>query len=350
MTKVFLKDHTTFKIGGPAGDFVEVKNQKELVDAISSAINKKLPIFILGGGSNILLSDAGFDGTVIKIATTGIRYVADGMSVRVVAEAGESWDGLVADTVARGLFGLENLSGIPGTVGAAPIQNIGAYGVEVKDTIEWVEVLDKQTLETKRLSHADCQFAYRHSFFKTPPGKSLVVLRVCFLLKKNGTLNLVYKDIGEYGLKNNIEKFTLITLRQAILEIRKSKFPDLTQYGTAGSFFKNPIICQEHYDGLKKHWPNLPGFPMITSGASYPLVKVPLAWILDNICGLKGTREGTVGLFQNQPLVLTNFGGSTAKEVTDFSKKITALVLEKTGISIEPEVEYISYIGGSIEP
>lgn len=356
-----LKDHTTFKIGGPAKRFVEVATLSDLVSAVASARDTQTPILILGGGSNILVSDQGFDGTVIKIATTGIRYVADGMSVRVVAEAGESWDGLVADTVARGLFGLENLSGIPGTVGAAPIQNIGAYGVEVKDTIEWVEVLDKHTLETKRLSHADCQFAYRHSFFKTPPGKSLVVLRVCFLLKKNGTLNLVYKDIGEYGLKNNIEKFTLITLRQAILEIRKSKFPDLTQYGTAGSFFKNPIICQEHYDGLKKHWPNLPGFPVDAEqrgtnadqcgrNSNIVLVKVSLAWILDTVCGLKGTREGNVGLFQNQPLVLTNFGGAMAKEVSNFAKKVTELVLEKTGISIEPEVECISCISGSVEP
>lgn len=352
MKDVLLKNYATFKIGGPAGDFVEVKSERELVMAISQANKKKLPILILGGGSNMLVSDAGFAGVVIKMLFKGIRYEEAGDFVRTIVEAGESWDGVVADTVARGLYGLENLSGIPGTVGASPIQNIGAYGAEVKDTIEWVEVLDKHTLKMKRLLNTECQFAYRHSFFKTTEGRSLIVLRACFLLKKNGVLNLAYKDIGEYGVKNNIKDFSLATLREAVLEIRKGKFPDLSHYGTAGSFFKNPIICKEHYDGLKKHWPNLPGFlleakgsptsPRLRGTSKLEAIKVPLAWILDNVCGLKGSREGNVGLFQNQPLVLTNFGGATAQEVSDFAQKITKIVFEKTGIQIEPEVEIVS--------
>ncbi|MEN9614029.1 MAG: hypothetical protein RLZZ347_336 [Candidatus Parcubacteria bacterium] len=341
MSLVFLKEHTTFKIGGPAGEFVVASSEAELLSAVARAQKNNTPILILGGGSNMLVSDEGFAGVVVQMALKGIRYAEKGDLVRAIVEAGESWDGLVADTVAQGLYGLENLSGIPGTVGASPIQNIGAYGAEVKDTIEWVEVLDKHTLKVKRLSNADCQFAYRHSFFKTPEGRALVVLRVCFLLKKNGVLNLAYKDIGEYGVRKNIMDFSLATLREAILEIRKGKFPDLTKFGTAGSFFKNPIISQEQYESLKIKWPNLPGFPLSTINYQLLTFKIPLAWILDNVCGLKGTREGNVGLFQNQPLVLTNFGGATAQEVSDFAQKIIKIVFEKTGITIEPEVERI---------
>lgn len=337
-----LKNHTTFKIGGRAQDFILVNTEVELVGVLDQAKKKNAPVLILGGGSNMLVSDSGFSGTVIKVALKGIRYEERDDVVQAIAEAGESWDYFVADTVARGLFGLENLSGIPGTVGASPIQNIGAYGAEVKDTIEWVEVLNKDTLQTRRLSNAECQFAYRNSFFKTPEGRLWVVLRVCFVLKKGGVLNLAYKDVAEYGVKNNIEKFTLATLRQAILTIRKGKFPDLEKFGTAGSFFKNPIICKEHYEGLKKQWPSLPGFPLSTNVHKLATFKIPLAWILDNVCGLKGAREGNVGLFQNQPLVLTNFGGATAHEVSDFAQKITNTVFEKTGIHIEPEVEVIS--------
>ena len=355
---VSLASLTTLKTGGKAKYFFVAKNEKDVVDAASFARKEKLPIFVLGGGSNVLVSSDGFPGVVIKMETKDISYSENvGGSVLVHAEAGASWDALVAETVERSLWGLENLSGIPGTVGAAPIQNIGAYGAEAKDAIESLRAIDARTGEEKVFSKAECGFDYRDSFFKTSEGKNFIIIEVAFRLSKEPRPNISYKDLKEYftaekkeddfrarslSEAHKRENYPLFSepsvseIRRAVLEIRSKKFPDLSKVGTAGSFFKNPVISESVFNTLKAKFPDTPFF------AAKNGVKVPLAYILDKICGLKGFKKGSVELFQNQPLVLVNICGATAEEIKDFSSYIKKVVFEKTGIQIEEEVIFVS--------
>ncbi|MSU56450.1 MAG: UDP-N-acetylmuramate dehydrogenase [Candidatus Taylorbacteria bacterium] len=331
---ISLKELTTMKIGGTARYFCSASTREEVEEAVLFTHGKKVPVIVLGGGSNILIASGEINALVLKIEIKGIEWATHGTDMeQVVVGAGESWDGLVARTVEKGFWGIENLSGIPGTTGAAPIQNIGAYGTEVKDTILWVEVFDIAAGKLRQLTNAECRFSYRDSIFKKPEGKALIVTRVAFALKRGGTPNLEYKD-----LKNHFagkETPPLTDIRNAVLEIRGRKFPDLSVVGTAGSFFKNPIIPKEKFDTLKQKFPDLPGFPMGND------VKIPLAWILDNVCNLKGATDGNVGMFKNQPIVLVNFGGATFEEVMLLAKKVADCVREKTGIDVECEVQQI---------
>lgn len=334
-TEVPLSEYTTFRLGGPARFFVSVTSVPELREAISYARDRSLPVLVLGGGSNMLITDEGWRGLVIHIAFAARSYTetieGDG---RVVAEAGEEWDTLVASTVTQGLWGLENLSLIPGTVGATPVQNVGAYGVEVKDCIEWVEVLDTENDRLTVLSNSACAFGYRDSIFKHEEGKHFMVTKVAFRLSTRPTPKLAYKDLrARFGDRTDV---TVDEVRRAVVEIRKGKFPDLTQVGTAGSFFKNPVITQEQYNSIVTWAPDMPGFP--TEDGS---VKVPLAWILDHL-GYKGKRSGNVGCHDAQPLVLVHYGGGTAAELIFFAREIMRTVKEKFAITIEPEVRIVS--------
>lgn len=392
-----LRDLTTFRIGGIARYFVAVGDVAGLKEAVAFAKKKRIHVLVLGGGSNTLIANGKIDALVVKIEIKGIEWESkilpflkggdqsgegfkssglrppplgkeeslNGGFVTVVVGAGESWDGFVAKTVKRGLWGFENLSGIPGTVGAAPIQNIGAYGAEVKDATSWVEVFDIKTGKVKKLTNKECQFGYRDSIFKKPEGKGFIITRVAFRLTRNSTPNLGYKDLENYFMPRfspslegenkrggahptsilpskdgGKETPTLFAIRRAVLEIRSKKFPDLRKHGTAGSFFKNPIISQEKFNVLTEKYPALPGFELKVSGQK-SMVKLSLAWILDNICGLKGFKKGGVGLFEKQPIVLVNSGGASAKEIQKFADEIIARVKEKTGIDIEPEVQSI---------
>ncbi|MDO8594499.1 MAG: UDP-N-acetylmuramate dehydrogenase [bacterium] len=376
---ISLKELTTMKIGGTARYFCVAETEQELKEAFAFSEEKDVPVLILGGGSNVLIASGELSALVIKIDLKGVVWDEDGESTLVIAGAGESWDGLVAQAVERGLWGIENLSGIPGSVGATPIQNIGAYGAEIKDVVEWVEVFDTKTGKVKKLRKDVCQFSYRDSLFKKPEGKSLIVLRVALRLKKNGTPNLEYKDLQKYfygeshsllyppkdgsasggkgstrvfvgegfkssGLDDSATSFkkggipTLAEVRDAVLSIRTGKFPDLKTHGTAGSFFKNPIISKEKFDELKRRYPELPGFELPTTNSKLPTIKVPLAWILDNLCGLKGYSKGSVKLFEKQPIVLVHSGSASSGEVEMFAKEIMERVKEKTGIEIEWEV------------
>ncbi len=303
----------------------------------------------------MLITDGEIEGVVVKIDIRGVEWGYRGTDAErnqhgsdtelVVAGAGEKWDALAAEAVRRGLWGIENLSGIPGTVGAAPIQNIGAYGTELAEVLEWVEVFDMQSGAVKKLSNADCFFGYRNSIFKCLDGKAYVVTRVALRLSRDGAPNLEYKDLRERFMISDLgfrkEKFTPTDVRRAVLEIRSKKFPDLAVYGTAGSFFKNPIIPKEKYDELKKKFPDLPGFALKVNSQE-SMVKLPLAWILDNICGLKGFRKGNVALFERQPIVLVNLGGASAADTRAFAESILRQVKEKTGIDAAWEVAFIS--------
>ena len=271
------------------------------------------------------MSDAGFDGLVIKIEMTGVELDEE----TLIAQAGESWDALVAHAAREGLWGIENLSGIPGTVGAAPVQNIGAYGCELQYTLAWVEAFDIKTGEVSRINNKDCAFGYRTSRFKKESGR-FVILRAAFKLNRNGVPNASYKDLAE------IPRLNLGEIRKKVLEIRAGKFPDLAKEGTAGSFFLNPVVSAQKAAELSKKYPDLPQF-MTNNG-----VKLSLAWIFDHVLGIKGMSVGGTRLFERQPLVIVAKFGASANDVLVLAEKIKKLVKEKLDIDIEKEVKIIN--------
>ncbi len=336
LEKVSLKDYTTFKIGGEAKFFCVAKNTDELMEAVIFARKEDIPFLVLGGGSNMLISDDGFSGLVIKMEIHGIEYLESGKFVEVVVGAGENWDEFVSETLSRRLFGLENLSGIPGTVGGAPVQNIGAYGVEVGEFVKDVEYFDTSDLKFKNLVKDECEFEYRDSVYKRAKAKKWIITRVTFRLQKKGKLRLDYKDVSEYFLQKNIKKPTLLSVRKAILEVRSRKFPDLSEVGTAGSFFKNPIVTKKHFLSLSRMYPDIPFYK-----ASYGRVKIPLGWVLEHICGVKGVKINNVASFEKQALVLVNFGEAKSNDVYNYACEIERQILAKTGIEVEWEVRYV---------
>ena len=332
-----LAQYTTFKIGGPARFFCAVTDEAMLVEAVTFAQSKHIPLFILGGGSNVLISDKGFPGLVIKIDIAGFDYLESPQGeVTVPAGAGEQWDTLVDHSVERGLFGLENLSAIPGTVGASPVQNIGAYGAEVAHTVFTVRALDTKTMNFVELSNTECHFSYRDSVFKKEKGR-YIITRVTFVLKKNGSVDISYKDLAIYFEKKGTTQPSLAQVRKAVIDIRWNKLPDWKLWGTAGSFFKNPIIPAEKFAELKKTYPELPGFP-----ESDGRVKVSLGWILDKVCHVKGMVKGHVQVYEKQALVLVATPGATSEEVVTLAHELIDLVKEKTGLTVEGEVEWVN--------
>ncbi len=333
---VSLGPLTTFQIGGQAQFLITVHSQEELEEAIIFAKAKSLPKLILGGGSNILVSDSGFEGVVIHIHLSGVELEED----TLIAGAGEQWDALVERAVTEGLWGIENLSAIPGTVGGAVVQNIGAYGAALSEVLRWAEVLDTQTGDVTRYTNEQCLFDYRNSIFKQNP--DLVVLRAAFNLSREPKPNVSYKDLaalfsspprlGEAGSSLNLQ-----AIREAVIGIRKGKFPDLSIEGTAGSFFKNPILPKAEADALKVQYPEMPLFAMPETAG----VKVPLAWLLDHVLDLKGASVGGARLFEKQPLVIAAARNTSSNDVQELAEKVKREVKEKLHLEIEPEVKII---------
>lgn len=334
-----LSKYTTFKIGGFARFFCIVTSEDDVLQAVDFARSKNIPFFVLGGGSNILISDNGYSGLVIKNEISGIEIVKedDGVVVLEVG-AGMNWDEFVEYTVNKEYSGLENLSYIPGVVGASPVQNIGAYGREASTFIHTVKAFDVGQSKFVELTKEQCEFSYRNSLFKKNKGRHIITT-VSFTLNKKHSIDISYKDLKEYFFKSTAGQTNSITIkdvREAVIEIRKNKLPDWKTWGTAGSFFKNPIISKEQFDHLKSKYPDLPGFE---EGSG---VKVSLGWILDKVCGMKGASHGNVGTYEKQALVLVSRPGATAEDVTKFSQNIMQVVKDKTGIDIEAEVEWVN--------
>jgi len=320
---VLLSTLTTFHIGGPARYVVRVSSLEDVREALEFARAQNKKWYVLGEGSNILAPDEGLDAVIIKIECMGLEREG---STHVVG-AGEQWDSFVARTLREGMSGVENLSGIPGTVGAAPIQNIGAYGAEVKDTLAWVEALDVRTGELVRFSTSDCGFGYRTSRFKKDP--SYIVVRVAFDLSRDSAVNISYKDLAQAFAGRTP---TPAEVRQEVLRIRAHKFPDLTQEGTAGSFFLNPIVGEEVARNLLTLYPTMPQFP--TQGG----VKLSLAWILDTMLNLKGVQVGGARLFERQPLVIAATRDARSEDVRELARVVKKNVNDKVKIEIEEEV------------
>ncbi|PIR41011.1 MAG: UDP-N-acetylenolpyruvoylglucosamine reductase [Candidatus Yonathbacteria bacterium CG10_big_fil_rev_8_21_14_0_10_43_136] len=321
-----LAPFTTMRVGGNARFFARVKDVDDLNDAIIFAREKSLPIFILGGGSNTLVSGDGFSGLVIKIEIKGIVYKDN----RVTASAGEMWDDVVRDTVARNLWGIENLSLVPGTVGGAVVQNIGAYGVEARETISSVEAFDIEKSEIKTFSRDKCEFGYRGSIFKK--NKNLIIVSATFELAQHGAPHTDYEDVKKYFEDNRISEPSLAEIRDAIVAIRVKKMP-VPPIGTAGSFFKNPVVSAQKYESLKNEFPEIKAYPQ--GDNTY---KLSSAWLIDHVGEWRGARRGDSGVHEKQALIIVNYGNASAEEILSLACEIKNDVKEKTGVTLEEEV------------
>lgn len=327
-----LLNHNSFSIDVKAKKFIEVKSTEELKEVLSiSGDENKL---IIGEGSNILFTK-NFEGLVIHLNIGGIVINKIDDDYRIVtAGAGENWHDLVIYCLKNGLGGIENLSLIPGSVGAAPIQNIGAYGVELKDVFVSCEVLDKRTMELENYMLDDCSFGYRDSIFKK--NKNLIITSLKLKLKiKNHNIISDYVDIKKELIRLNIDKPTINDISNAVCKIRKAKLPDPKIIGNAGSFFKNPIINSEKLDRLKKKYKDVPAFKLKENK-----YKIPAAWLIET-AGFKGKNYGNFGVHQNQPLVLVNYGDAKGKDIYKLSISISKIIFKIFDIKLEAEVNII---------
>lgn len=333
---IFIKEHiplaplTTMRVGGSARFFARIKSLADLRSAVAFARSQNLPIFVLGGGSNILVPSKGFSGLVLKIEFKGISYEEGDSSTHVIVGAGEVWDDVVRDTVSRGLWGIENLSLIPGTIGGAVVQNIGAYGVEARDTVLWIEAFDVQTMKIKKFSRDECAFGYRESIFKK--NNNLIVVRAAFNLVHNGAPHIEYQDVKTFFTERKINTPSLSNIREAIVSIRTSKMPS-SRLGTAGSFFKNPVVSAEEFARLKTAYPEIKAY---LQGDG--MVKLSAAWLLDKVGGFRGYREGDAGAYEHQALVIVNYGTATTENIISLAREMKNIIKEKTNVTLEEEV------------
>lgn len=329
-----LKNHNTFGIEAKAKQFTSVHSVEELKTILLENPTQKK--FILGGGSNMLLTQD-IDALVIHVDLKGKRIVEQTEDfVLVEALAGENWHEFVVWTIDQDFGGLENMSLIPGNVGTTPIQNIGAYGTEIKDTFVSCEALNIETLEIKKFTKEECKFGYRESIFKNEAKGKHIITSVAFkLTKQNHKINISYGDIAAELTKKEIVIPTLKDVSNAIIAIRQSKLPDPKELGNSGSFFKNPIIPKSDFERIHLLHPEMPSYTV-----SETEVKVPAGWLIEK-AGFKGKRFGDAGIHKNQALVLVNYGNATGQEILNVSKDIQKTVKELFDIEIEAEVNVI---------
>lgn len=331
-----LAKYTSFRVGGPASKIVQVSTETEIIAAIEAAGNS--PILIMGGGTNVLISDKGFDGTVIRISNNSVQSEVDACSgATLTIGAGEDWDTFVQTTIHRGFAGLETLSGIPGTIGAAPIQNIGAYGHEVSEFITRVRTYDRQEKSLRTFTNSECQFSYRNSYFKAHPGR-YVVLDVQFQIRQGEFSDpITYLELAKKLGVEPGDKAPVAATRAAVLELRASKGmllqPDDHDSWSAGSFFTNPIISQQAADQLPNATPKWP----LADGR----VKVSAAWLIENSGIHKGDEVGGARISSKHVLALSNSGNATASDIAALAKRARNQVKEVFGITLEAEVNLI---------
>jgi UDP-N-acetylmuramate dehydrogenase len=329
-----LKNYNTFGIEAKAEQFVAVHSAPELKSILEQNKNKKK--FILGGGSNMLLTK-NIEALVIHIDLKGKKIIReDADSVWVESQAGENWHEFVLWTIDQNFGGLENMSLIPGNVGTTPVQNIGAYGTEIKDTFVSCDAINIKNQEMRTFTNEECRFGYRESIFKNEVKDEYIITSVVFkLTKQNHKINTSYGDIQAELAKNNVTIPTLRDVSNAVIAIRKSKLPDPAELGNSGSFFKNPILLKSDFEPIHQKFPEMRFFDI-----SETEVKVPAGWLIEQ-AGLKGKRFGDAGIHKNQALVLVNYGGATGQEILNVSKTVQDTVFNTFGIHIEAEVNII---------
>jgi UDP-N-acetylmuramate dehydrogenase len=327
---------TTFGIGGPARYFVNAASETDVEEALDFAASKNVPVFVLGGGSNLLVSDKGFPGLVLKIRIRGVQFESSAGQVLLSAGAGEDWDGIVAQTVSRGLAGVECLSGIPGSVGGTPVQNVGAYGQETSDVLLSVAVFDRSLQRTAKLSHSDCGFTYRTSIFNTTARDRYIVLGVIYALKPGGPSSIKYPDL-RLKFESWSHPPSLEDVRQAVREIRASKGmllvsgdPDCR---SAGSFFKNPVVTEEAYQRLQASIAEqVPRYP-----ASEGAVKVSAAWLIEHAGIPRGFAMGSAAISRKHTLALVNAGDAKAADIVRLAREVRSRVEDRFGVRLIPE-------------
>ena len=332
---VALAPLTTLGIGGPARRFARATHADQLLTALRF---EDEPVFVLGGGSNLVISDEGFNGLVLQIAIGGVRTQKDGDDVIVIAGAGESWDLLVEFAVGQELAGIECLSGIPGTVGGTPIQNVGAYGQEVASVVEWVAAADRATREAVRLSRDDCGFAYRMSRFKREDAGRFTISEVAFRLKPGSPPTVKYPDVVAYLAHEHVQCPDVQQVRDAVLHIRRRKGmvldaadPDTR---SVGSFFMNPVVGRRTLERMA----TAPHYLMEND-----TVKIPAAWLIEQSGFARGHTDGAVGLSTKHPLAIVNRGGAAARDVLRLAQRIKRAVRERFGISLRPEPVFVGF-------
>ena len=340
---------TTLGIGGRARWFARATRVEHVITASGW---HGAPLLVLGGGSNLVVSDEGFDGLVLHIGITGITAALRGEDMIVSAGAGESWDGLVEFAVARGLAGVECLSGIPGTVGGTPIQNVGAYGQEVSAVIESVHVFDRQKQGTVQLSRSECGFGYRMSRFKQQDAGRFIVREVVFRLRPGGVPTVTYPDIIDYLSRHSTGSPDVRAVREAVLNVRRRKGmvidaadPDTR---SVGSFFMNPVVSHATFEriattapsGADPSAPRVPHFMMDNDN-----VKIPAAWLIEQSGFARGHVDGRVGLSTKHPLAVINRGGATARDVIGLARSIKRAVIDRFGVALRPEPVFVGFAG-----
>lgn len=336
LENVSLKNYNTFGVDATARYFVEINTENDLQSLFASYDLMKNPFLILGGGSNVLLTQD-FEGLVIKINIKGFseRQISP-HQILVTSGAGENWHEFVIQCINKDYGGLENLSLIPGTVGAAPMQNIGAYGVEVKDTFFELSGFDIRSGKKVVYDKQSCQFGYRSSIFKHQLKDLFIITEVSFLLTlKNHALNTHYGAIQSTLNEKKIQNPTIQDISEAVIDIRKSKLPEPSKLGNAGSFFKNPLVSLNTFKRLKDQFEEIPGYQV-----SDQEVKVPAGWLIEN-CGWRGIKKGAVGIYPHHALVIVNYGGARGNEIASFAQEIQSAVFQKFGIPLQPEVNIV---------
>lgn len=333
---VHLDELNTMGLPCIAPLYANIGSVDELRDLFEDGFFHQHTPFVLGGGSNIVLQEK-LKNPVLKISIPGVEVIREeGNDALIRIGAGENWHNFVTWAVQNGYGGIENLAFIPGTVGAAPIQNIGAYGVELVEVFESLGAFDRRDGSFKRFHQRDCNFGYRESIFKGRLKNRFIVTEVILRLRfQNHAINLQYSGLKEYLEQKEISDPNIRDIYDAVVAIRKSKLPDPALIGNAGSFFKNPIIEKEMYGDLLKSWPGMPVYPLEGNK-----VKIPAAWLIEK-AGWKGVRSGNVGTYKNQALVIVNHGGATGREILDHAKKIQESVSNQFGIHLIPEVNVV---------
>jgi UDP-N-acetylmuramate dehydrogenase len=332
---VDISEYNTMGVAAKARYFVSAKSIEELRSILSDPTLRTVPKFMLGGGSNVLFVED-FDGLIIHMGIKGKEIVKENQEfVYLKVGAGENWHSLVIYCVEQGWGGIENLSLIPGSVGAAPIQNIGAYGVELEDVFEELEAIHLESGDLKTFSKSDCAFGYRDSVFKNQERGNYIITHVSLKLQKSPVVNTSYKALSEKLEDEGINNPGIKDISKAVIEIRQSKLPDPAEIGNTGSFFKNPVLDKPEFDKLEKDYPGIPHYP---SGDDK--VKVPAAWLIDQ-CGWKGKRFGDAGVHKMQALVIVNYGNASGKEIWELATKIQKSVQETFGVALTPEVNIV---------
>ena len=332
-----LSSFTTLRVGGPARKIIHAHSEAELIEFVKAADSAKEPILILGGGSNLLISDAGFAGTVIRVESKGNALDYDACSGGMIeVSAGEDWDKFVEISIEKGFADLESLSGIPGTVGGAPIQNIGAYGHEVSETIARVKTYDRSKGKVKTFTNTECKFSYRNSIFKEQPGR-YVILTVTFQLRKGAqSLPITYAELAKQLSVNIGDQVEVAKVREAVLKLRASKGMLINlenEIYSAGSFFVNPILSKSAADQLPAdapRWPQNDG-----------KIKTSAAWLMEHSGVIKGEKLAGAQISDKHVLALTNSGGATAEDIVELAKRARKKVYEKFGIKLEAEVQLV---------